>query len=487
MTQTLGPFPADESVLSPEVMALPPSEILLSYQQKAIAKLKQSSLLVIEKSRRIGLTWGLASYAALLAAASRSAGGMKVWYMGYEKDMAKEFVEVVGMWAGAYQIAASAVEEEVLHDPEGDVTAHVVRFSSGFTCTGLPSVPRVLRGKQGLLIIDEAAFHRDLAEVLKAAIAFLMWGGRVVVVSTHDGVDNEFNQLLDRIRAGTQKGEALKITFDDALAAGLYERVRLTGKHRGLSREEWIEDVRGTYGDNASEELDCVPKSGSGSWIASEDIAGCEHPDAGRTGLYQGGLVYIGRDVARRRDFSVIWAFELVRGVLWLRDRWEDNSATFKLQDEVFDRMFRDYRVAAARIDQTGMGEKVVEDAQGRHGSTRVQGTIFTPPNRLHMATLLRDRFEAGTIRIPPDPIIRQDFRTLKRAGPAGKALVEGKGMHPDRFWAAGLACDAADLPGITYGGYESLKASRPMDERRGDDEADDRDDGYRLRDGGAW
>lgn len=458
---TSGPFPeAPQAELDPAVARLPKSELLLGYQRHAIELVKTSSLLVIEKSRRIGLTWGLASYAALVAATSLGAGGMKVWYMGYELTMAKEFVEVVGMWSRAYEIAASAVENETVVDDEGDYQTYRVRFASGFECTGLPCMARALRGKQGLLIVDEAAFIKDLAEVLKAAIAFLMWGGRVVVISTHDGVDNEFNQLLDAIASGAQKGVSLKITFNDALAAGLYERVRLVNKHRGMSREEWIADVRDTYGENAGEELDCIPTSGAGTWIKAEDMAACEHPDAGRPGLYQGGLVYIGRDVARRNDGQIIWAFEDVRGALWLRERWEQVGATFAAQDAAMDAMFLKYRVARAKIDQTGMGEKVVEDAQLRHGATRVSGVLFTPPNRLYLATLLRDRFEASKIYIPADPIIRTDFRTLKRAGPEGKALIVGEGMHPDRFWAAGLGCDAAEL-GAEQFAYQAAAARR--------------------------
>src|SRR3546814_19644370 len=50
-----------------------------------------------------------------------------------------------------------------------------IRFSSGFKVVALPSVPRALRGKQGIFICDEAAFHKNLAEVLKAAMAFLIW------------------------------------------------------------------------------------------------------------------------------------------------------------------------------------------------------------------------------------------------------------------------------------------------------------------------
>ena len=477
-----GPFSDTGAELPESVSKLPKSDILLGYQQKAIKLLTTTALLVIEKSRRIGLTWGLASYAALIAGASRAAGGMKVWYMGYDQEMAREFIDVVGMWAKAFGIAAGAMHETILEDEEGDIKAFRITFASGFEVVALPSVARALRGKQGLVIIDEAAFHKNLAEVLKSAIALLMWGGRVVVVSTHDGVDNAFNQLLDQVNSGERRGATLKITFDDAIADGLYERVALVMRGKGQTpppREEWIALIRETYGDDQAEELDCVPAAGAGSWINSEDIAACEHPDAGKEGKYAGGLTYVGYDVARRRDLAVIWAFELVGKVLWLRSRWERPKTRFSVQTEELVRItgtstkLGAYRVAAMRIDQTGMGEKVVEDAQGLFGATRCQGVLFTGPNRLDLATQLRDRFEAGTIRIPPDPAIRTDFRALKRAGRDGKALIEQGDVHPDMFWAAGLACDGA-RNGIVQYGYTAAARVTALDYGRAGEAADD-------------
>lgn len=74
------------------IAALPRGDLLLPYQQSAVAKLFAGvSLLVIEKSRRIGLTWGLAAYAVLRAGGQASAGGMNAWYMGYDLEMAREF------------------------------------------------------------------------------------------------------------------------------------------------------------------------------------------------------------------------------------------------------------------------------------------------------------------------------------------------------------------------------------------------------------
>ncbi len=477
----------EREIAEESLKALPRGDLLLGYQARTVDTLFDGvSLLVIEKSRRIGLTWGLAAYAVMKAAAQPSAGGMNAWYMGYDLEMAREFIDVCAMWARAFGIAAEAADEEVLDDDGEGVKAFRIRFASGFKIVALPSVARALRGKQGLVIIDEAAFHKDLAEVLKAALALLMWGGQVVVVSTHDGIDNPFNLLLDDLKAGRRKGGHLTITFNDALQAGLYERICLAAKVKGQSvapKDEWIDNIRDTYGDDAEEELDCIPKAGSGSLIKPEDLAACEHPDAGKPELYAGGLLYVGRDVARRVDGAIIWGFELVGDVLWLRDRYEERGVTFRAQDDAMDDLFVQRRVAACWIDQTGMGEKVVEDAQGRHGSYRVNGVLLTGPNRLDLATSLVQRFERGLIRIPPDPVIRADLRAIKKAsGAQGQVRLVNEGtVHADRFWAAGLACRAADTPAMEYAHHRA--ANRTLFSGR--DQTDD--DGFTSRHGGAF
>lgn len=467
---------------------MPKGELLLTYQQSPISKLMSGvSLLVIEKSRRIGLTWGLAAYAVLRAAAQPSAGGMNAWYMGYDQEMAREFIDVCAMWARAFGIAAEDADEEVLPNGDGEkVQAFRIRFASGFKIVALPSVPRALRGKQGLVIIDEAAFHKDLAEVIKAALALLMWGGQVVVVSTHDGVANPFNKLIDEIRAGERKGEVETITFNQAIAAGLYERVALVARSKGrplsMTKEEWIADILDTYGEDADEELHCIPKAGSGSLIKPEDLAACEHPDAGNPELYGGGLCYGGRDVARRKDGAIIWNFELVGDVLWLRDRYEKTGASFADQDAFMDDLFVTRRMVKMGIDQTGMGEKVVEDAMLRHGSSRVFGELLTGPTRLDLGISLQQRFERGLIRVPPCPIIRADLRAIKKAATAGGGvrLVNDGEVHADRFWAAAIASRAADTPATAYA-YQAVRRSRDPYS------SDHDDDGDRRRRRGTW
>jgi len=251
---------------------------LLPYQQKTIGLLESVSLcpvLFIEKSRRIGLTWGFASYAVLRAARSRAAGGMDVMYISYSQEMTREFIDACAMWARSFNEAAAEMEEFVFDDSDEDgeraIQAFRIKFASGFEIIGLSSAPRSLRGKQGVVMIDEAAFVDNLKELLKAALAFLMWGGQVVVCSTHNGVDNHFNEQIQDILAGRKPYAHLHIDFDEALRDGLYQRICLvTGREWTPEAEaEWRESIIKFYGDGADEELFCIPTQGSGTWLAA--------------------------------------------------------------------------------------------------------------------------------------------------------------------------------------------------------------------------
>ncbi|MDO6806789.1 hypothetical protein Q4595_30300, partial [Wenyingzhuangia sp. 1_MG-2023] len=79
----------------------------------------------------------------------------------------------------AFNKAAGDIQEELFIDDgqEGkEILTFVVYIASGFKVQALSSNPSNLRGMQGNVTIDEAAFHERLAEVLKAALALTMWG-----------------------------------------------------------------------------------------------------------------------------------------------------------------------------------------------------------------------------------------------------------------------------------------------------------------------
>src|SRR5690606_15875337 len=210
------------------------NDVLLGYQKRWIPD--GSPLKIAEKSRRTGITWAEAADATLTASAAKNADGTNHFYVGSNKEMAREFIDAAAMWARAFDKADGEICEEVLADEDKDILTFVIYFPSGYKVQALSSNPSNLRGMQGNVIIDEAAFHERLAEVLKAALALTMWGAKVRLISTHNGVQNLFNQLINDSRQGKKRYSIHTITLDDACRMGLYKRICQRAK------EEWTQE-----------------------------------------------------------------------------------------------------------------------------------------------------------------------------------------------------------------------------------------------------
>jgi len=422
-----------------------PKRTLLRYQQRWVRD--KAKFKVIQKSRRIGLSW-CEAYDAVMHAA---AGAGNVYYQSFDHDMTKGFIDDCAEWAEYFDHVASAVEEGVFIENGKDVKTFSIRFRSGKSITAMTSAPRQFRskGRPGDLgIIDEAAFVDNLDEVLKAAIAFLFWGGRIHILSTHNGEANAFNQLCEDIERGKQPGSLHKVTFDDALADGIAERsLKVQGlKVTPEAVEEWIADIRHTYRHNAAEELDCVPAAGSGTFLTWEMIRKCQSPDAGRPELYQGGHCWLSIDVARRRHLWVCTAFEEVGDVLWARKVEILQDKRFSEQRAVVRQMALQFRAVRIGVDQTGMGESFFEDLQDDHGQSRVEGVLMTGPTRLAVATALLERCDDAKIRYPDDEETELDLRSVKREGGttgAPRLVSDEKATdgHADRFWSFAIGC----------------------------------------------
>ena len=133
-------------------------------------------------------------------------------------------------------------------------------------------------------------------------------------------------------------------------------------------------------------------------------------------------------DIGARNDLFVIWVDEMAGDVAWCREIIARKRISFSEQDMLLDDVFQRYRVLRCCIDQTGMGEKPVEDAQKRHGSSRVEGVLFTAANKLTLATLGKEQFEDRRCRIPMgDMALRADLHKLKKMTYRRAPLCGGK------------------------------------------------------------
>ncbi len=462
-------------------MSAPPA--LLPYQQKWISD--HAPVKVCEKSRRVGISWCEAADGALTAA---SGSGMNVWYLGYNREMAMEFINDTAFWVRNLEIAAGRMEEALIRDEEKDILGYRIRFASGFRVTALSSRPSNLRGKQGKVVIDEAAFHNELPQLLKAAVALLMWGGRLAVISTHNGDDNPFNELVTDIRSGKKPYSLHRITLDDALDEGLYRRICLrTGKPWSApAQEEWRRELVDFYGEFADEELFCVPSRGSGAWLPRALIESCmdertpvfrwacspefaELPESRRWSeahewcranlnpvldeLAPDRPSFFGEDFGRSGDLTVIVPLQ-ESGSLKYRAPFavELRNVPFRQQEQVlFHIADKLPRFSGGALDARGNGHYLAEVSMQRYGSWRIKQVMLSDRWYLENMPTFRAAFEDRSITIPKDPDILDDLRSVRME--KGIARVpencrakgrDGGRRHGDAAIACALAWHAA-------------------------------------------
>ncbi len=431
--------------------------VLLGYQRRWLED--TAEIKVCEKSRRIGLTWSEASDSALCAARARNP--VNTYYISYNKEMTREFVDTCAYWAKRYGEAAAVVEEVVIVDEDEDITIYRITFASGAEIVGLPGRPTVLRGKQGRVIIDEAGFVDNLGELLKAAIALLMWGAQVIVISTHNGVDNEFNELVQEIRAGKRPRSSLhKIDIEDAIADGLYRRIlerkaAVTGVQEEWTAEgerQWLADLVGQYGEAAQEELYCIPSQGGQKYFPralveramSDEIpvityeraseftyradhdrqADCEawideHLEpvlaaARERAEKERTLGYLGMDFARSGDLSVIALFvETLQLSLVATVYIEMRNVPFAQQFQIFcAAVDGTTRFGAAAIDARGNGQMIAELAAQKYGPY-IHEVMISRRTYLDYMPPYKARYEDQTITIPNHAGILDDHRAV--------------------------------------------------------------------------
>ncbi len=453
------------------------ASILLPYQREWIAD--RAPVKVYEKSRRIGITWSESADAALDAARS---DGSDWWYIGYNKDMALEFVEAAAGWARRFDQAARAIEQIAVEDEDKDILAYRIRFASGHKIVALSSRPSNLRGKQGVAIIDEAAFHEDLGGLLKAALAFTMWGGRVHVISTHNGAASAFNQLVSDIRAGRRPYSLHRTTLDDALAQGLYYAICHAGDVQWSEAAEraWRAQLMAEYGSDAEEELLCIPSTSSGVFLPSVLIEArmrdeipvvrwhCrgEAVQRGNAALVKDAEDWIrselepalgrispqllscfGEDFGRSGDLTIIWPMQLGQNlvrrtpfVVELRD------VPFKQQAQVlFHIVDRLPRFIGGAMDARGNGQYLAEEAALRYGARVEQVMLSLEWYRDNMPRY-KAAFEDGKIELPKDAGILADHRMLRmekgiaRLAERRTRGEDGNQRHGDSAIAGALA-----------------------------------------------
>ncbi len=327
--------------------------------------------ILVEKGRQIGLS----EYAALKAVRSCVKRGARWdwWVCSRDLGAAKQFIDDCKKWAEIYNLGAVALGEEII---EGE-TVYTITFATGRTIHALSSNADVLAGKRGNVILDEFALHKDQQKLLKVSSAVTQWGGQRIIISTHRGKQSVFALIVnDCINNGNPMGWSHhRITIADAVDAGIVERINAkTGKK--MTREAFMKSCRAkclTESDYLEEYM-CVPQDTAGQLISWDTINACtndRYASAAGNLAAEEGPIGVGVDVARQSDKHCYIALKEWHDRYVVRLVYYHEDHSWESRDKKLDEITGTAGVKLVAIDQTGLGDKYVDEAAQRSQNSR--------------------------------------------------------------------------------------------------------------------
>lgn len=349
----------------------------------------------------------------------------------------------------------------------------------------LAASPRTARGFSGDLIMDEFAFHENSRAIWDAAEPIISSNPDYYlrIASTPNGKHNMFYEFCTNniypVRRVTR-------TLANAQGARIYhpfkKGVEITpAEARALApdKKSYDQNYELVFADENSALL-------TYELIARAETPGvgiiCEHDwSSAALALMKEaiGPLFVGVDVGRQHDLTVIWVWEQVERLFKARAILRIQNMRLPAQQERLGQVLMMPHFRKCKADMTGLGVGLVEYAQDKYGRGKVEGVNFGTSvpitNRLAlegrknetarvtevMATEMVGQFEDNCVRIMPDPALREGLRKPERivtaTGRVSIAATRDEAGHADEFWAGALGLYAARSGGgpFTYQGIQ--------------------------------
>ena len=461
------------------------SIIELRPYQKPVFMDRKSGAQVLHWSRQIGKSFTLASWAVdrLL-----SRPGRLVTILSNTRDNGAELnlkcAEVCQKLDSAYE------QEDLSADTKYENMNMETRITVGKK-TGrikvLAANPRTARGFSGDLILDEFGFHEHSEKIWEAAEPILSSNPDFLcrIASTGNGRYNMFYRM-----ATGGMFPVSRVTRTDAWTQGVKIYHPVTRKEITPEEARQLSLDKRAYDQN----YECMFADENMALLTHELISAAERSDVGIicdgdwTPAAQDflhdikGDIYVGVDVGRHRDLTVITVIEklgaihMVRAILRLKDMRLPQQ---QIRLEVPCRLPKFRR---ACIDMTGLGLGLCEYTQEKFGSSRICGINFSSTVPMSskiklqgrkgetvrvtesMATEMLQVYEDKTIWQPFDAELRDDLRKPeKQVSPGGRVSIAAErdeAGHADHFWSMALAIEAGHNSSGPFA-FKSISNSR--------------------------
>ena len=426
-----------------------------------------------EKSRRIG-----ADYCESYRCVTDRTGGRRLcdyWYSSADESAAIEFAEYVKTWLTLLEKAFELITKTELVEGRDHLkmTFRLPEIDGQRPrITVMTSSPKRFRSKGGDVCLSELAFHEQAREMWKAAAPVTTWGGQIRILSSHNGVDSIFNELVMQARKhedpelyGQPKSTDFKASVHrtdiyDAVADGLCDRINEVNG-TGKTEEEFIADLKSRCAtiEVWEEEFECVPSKQGGSFFPHALLKPCVTDRSAvptddldtfvaDIALRSSGCTRLsaGADIGRSNDRFVIWMWgrsgtkRVCVGVLVYQNQRFDVME--HAINTIMKRSFGKLRVNRICIDKTGLGMQIAERMETRHRS-RAEGVTITSAVKEDMFTRLRAGVEEITVELPDDSVTLSDISSIRKevtaAGNVRYSAAKNEHGHADRATAAAL------------------------------------------------
>lgn len=405
----------------------------------------------------------------------------------------KELINKAKMHMMAIDVALASIatnESEFLSEDGKTIYKQLeINLPNGSRIVGLPANPDTARGWSANIILDEFALHRDSREIWSAMFPTVTRGYKIRMVSTFKGKSNKFYEMffsaptLQRFSGKEYEHVGERGGWSKHLYS-IYDAVEMGLKLKD-SEGEAIEpeDLKLALNDDDAwdEEFCCIPSDEVSAFLTHELISSVEdgrlHPEPDwvdslikkaeanyrqyketkeRPALpleifkdvHFLGDLYLGMDIGRKKDLSVIWLDQKIKDVLHTVAVIELRAKPFFVQEQVLQSVLSLPGIRRAAIDETGIGAQLAESAQDLFEG-KVECIPFTAGNKEALATGLKRNFEDRGSLIPAKSTIRNSLHSVKKYATTTKhfrfdAERTDKTGHADHFWAKALSTQAA-------------------------------------------
>jgi phage FluMu gp28-like protein len=396
--------------------------ILLPYQREAVNGIEKKRFSVLLWARQTGKSFTMSYYAIKRCL---SFDNHRVVVISPSERQSKELLDKVKFHVQALKLAGVTYFEDV------ETFQLEARFPNNSKIIALPSKPETVRGFTGDVIMDECAFFEKGFEVYSAVFPTITRNPRykLIAISTPKTKKDLFYFLWQTAENDPEHWFKYKLTIYEAVEKGLEidpEELKAGLKNPDAWKREYL----------------CEFIEDDEVLLPYEIIQACEEEGIEVKDLRElKGEVFIGVDIARRHDLTVVSVVEKLGSVFYLRKLEVLKNMPFSKQFAIIDHY--SYFASKIAIDETGIGMQMAEDLKAKWGDLKVIPVYFTAKVKEELASRLKAKFEDKLIRIPPDHDLREDLHSVRKVvTDTGRIKLEGgtEDGHADRFWSLALA-----------------------------------------------